>query len=258
MVRIVASLGAPLYGPLRAFYGHAWHSTEGAPGLAGALATARWQATPGNTSGGSYLGILTCDPWPDGPTVLVATAPLDGGHPRDVAVGGISTNRDPAVWRLADVDDPLTRWPRALPPEAQRDPNAYLRQYALAGYTADFTRDGYPPQLVAAAVELVREDERRHPGIDPVQTMHREWQHDRTDPGAGWVPALLAAYHAPPPPPPSREERLADEVRALRRAHLAEAARWIRNTGFTEKLDGRPLTRERRLSAEVTFLREFN
>ncbi len=54
----------------------------------------------------------------------------------------------------------------------------------------------------------------------------------------------------------SREERLAREVLALRAAHPADAARWVRNTGLTVEKDGKPIRREVRLAAEVTFLRE--
>jgi hypothetical protein len=174
------------------------------------------------------------------------TQPADAaGWPADVAVGGISTRRD-SIWRLNNPDDPLAARPRRLPLAAQRDPNKYLRQYAIAGRTADLVRDGYPPQLLAAGVAIVREDERRHPGADPVQTMHLEWQTNRSDPGREWVPSLLAAYVDEPLP---REERLAREVRELREAWPAAALYFLRSAAL-------PLEpREERLAAEALFLR---
>lgn len=186
--------GAPMYGPLRSFTAHTWHTTEGAAGLAGAIATARWQATAGNTSGGSYHGILALDP--AGAAVLVVTAPLEEAWPADRAVGGV--HRGSSAWR------PSGRVLN-LPAAVLADPNAHLRQYALAGRTADFIRDGYPPALVAAAAAMVREDERRHPGIDPWQTGHYEYQANRSDPGPEWIPELLTAYRAgaPLPAPPA-------------------------------------------------------
>jgi murein DD-endopeptidase MepM/ murein hydrolase activator NlpD len=54
----------------------------------------------------------------------------------------------------------------------------------------------------------------------------------------------------------TREERLAREALALRAAHPADAARWVRNTGLSVEKDGKPIRREVRLAAEVTFLRE--
>lgn len=245
-MRTIAVLGAPTFGQLKAFYGHAWHWTAGGVGLEGAKVTARWQAGAGNTQRGSYHGILTCDPWPNGDPVLVATVPLASGHPADLAVGGISTERG-AAWRLNNPSDPTPA--RRLPIAAQQDPNAYLRQYAIAGGPADVAA-GYPAGLIRGAVELIRLDEARHAGIDPIQTGHRDWQLDKADPGATFVRLVLDAYaEAQAPTYATREERLEAEVIGLREAHPLAAAYWAQATGLPYQ------PREPRLAAEVLFLR---
>lgn len=55
-----------------------------------------------------------------------------------------------------------------------------------------------------------------------------------------------------------REERLAAEVVKLRNANPRAAKIWVSNTGMTQAVDGRILQRIQRLSAEVTYLREYN
>lgn len=177
-------IGAPDYGALKGKEGIVFHTPENSdPSLEAAIATARWQATSGNSSGGSYHGILGYDTtlgkmseakaW-----VLVKTVPF--GH----IAGSISTRRD-AIW--APERFPFLE--QILSPAAYADPNAYLHALCLGGRAAWWsdklgTDAGYA-EVRGAIVRLaqwVRKLERLY-DYDALLTLHRYWQTNRSDPG---------------------------------------------------------------------------
>ena len=191
--------GAPNYGKLKGTEGIVFHTPENNdPSIEAAVATARWQASTGNTSGGSYHGILGHDdsigPMSDGESwVLVQTVPFS-----DIA-GSISTNRDPKIWQPG-------RFPRLkelLSDAAYADPNAYLHALCLGGKAAWWTQKlgtaaglaEVRGALVALAV-WVRRLEVQY-GYDAFLNLHRQWQTNRTDPdGLNFADLVLDEYRA--------------------------------------------------------------
>jgi hypothetical protein len=220
----VDEYGAPSYGALgRPVAGLIYHTPENVdPTLAQARAIARWQATTGNTSGGSYHGILGHDSvkyphdlyacesashW-----VLVRSVPFDK------ACGGVTSNRDPAVWAPG-------RYPwmqQLIPAAAYADPNKYFHQLALSGKAAQFTQKGYPVGALKAMAAWVQVLERNY-GYSAILTLHRFWQANRSDPGpADFAEKVLAWYQAlnePEPPvivtPPAEKVYTQAQVDAL-------------------------------------------
>lgn len=181
-------LGPPNYGTRKGTVGICFHTTE-APGqtLADAEATARWQATDGNTKGGSYHFIVGSDGF-------VLTVPY-----LDIA-GGINPtqNRRPR--------NAYPEIPGLIGEAAFYDPNAYLLQVALSGRTADFMANGYPAAMVDTCARLALWVERENWGRDNIALVnHYQFSTQRSDPGTGFVPLVLQRYQqllaAPLPPP---------------------------------------------------------
>ena len=201
----VDAYGAPSYGAGGPFEGQTYHTPENAdPSIESAIAIARWQAGPGNTSGGSYHAILGhrgSDPWAscENPDHWPAARSVRW----DLAAGGISTNRDPAVWR-PDRYAVLKR----LSARAYGDPNRYMHQLALSGKAAQYTAAGYPLGLRLALVRWIRLLEKAY-NYDAILNLHRYWQVNRSDPGpVALIPALLELYNeAPPMPEPTTTYR---------------------------------------------------
>ena len=212
----VDAYGAPRYGIRPGTEQIIFHTPEnaGGVGIDAAIATARWQAGSGNTSGGSYNGIIahrgtdnpascaTEDHW-----VMVRSVPWNQ------AAGGVSTNRDPAIWQPG-------RYPwmkQLLSAAAYADVNAYAIQISLCGTAAWYNANGYPAGLRKSLARWVLTLERAYK-FDAVLTEHRYWQTNRSDPGTRGLSAqVLEAYGrltapaptpepTPPPPPPAPTE----------------------------------------------------
>lgn len=207
--------GAPAYGPRPGTELVVFHTPENAGGVTidAAIAIAKWQATAGNTSGGSYNGIIghrgtdnpaTCateDHW-----IMARSVPWNQ------AAGGVSTNRDPAVWQPGRHP-----WMKELlSPAAYSDVNAYAIQIALGGTAAWYNANGYPSGLLKAVARWIRTLEAAYK-FDAIMTEHRYWQANRSDPGTrGFSDLVMATYAAmfltpapapkptptPPPTPP--------------------------------------------------------
>lgn len=179
-LEIIERLGAPDYGQRKGTTGIVLHTTEGGTGKAGAIATAEWQATSGNTSGGSYHFIVGVDG-----DVVTAVKTVKLGR----IAGSISTRRD-SIW-IADTNDELKG---ALGEATVADPNSYLVAISVAGHTADFEKNGWPKPLVNGLARLVRRIE-RHYDADFYLARHLQFQSNRSDPGESLKPLLLEAYH---------------------------------------------------------------
>ena len=215
----VDAYGAPSFGIRPGTEQIITHTPEnaGGVGIDAAIAVARWQATAGNTSRGSYNGILghrgsdnpasctTEDHW-----VMVRSVPWNR------AAGGVTTNRDPSVW--APGRHPWMK--QMLSPAAYADVNAYAIQIALAGTAAWYNANGYPVGLLKSYARWVKTLEGAYK-FDAVMTEHRYWQLNRSDPGTtGFTAKMLDRYNAmfnapapapkpeptPTPPPPSPTE----------------------------------------------------
>jgi hypothetical protein len=170
------------------------HTTEGNPGRAGAIQTAEWQATSGNSSGGSYHFVVGSD---GDVCTAVRTVPL--GH----IAGSISTRRD-AVW-IADTDADLREYMGAA---AVADPNAYVIAISMAGYTANFEANGWPQATVDGVARLIRMIEQHFGIADIYVAQHYRFQTNRSDPGRKLTPLVIAAYErlyggATPAPSPT-------------------------------------------------------
>lgn len=206
---VIEQLGAPDYGQLHGQEGIVFHTPEnGDPSVAGALSTARWQATSGNTSGGSYHGILGHDaslgPMSD-PDAWVLVKTVRFGH----IAGSISTRRD-AVWQPG-------RYPwiaKLLSPAAYADPNAYLHALCLSGnaawWSTQLSTDAGRAKVRGALVAMARWVRRLEQlyDYDAVLTLHRHWQTNRTDPdGLSFADLVLDEYlrlfATPKPPAPT-------------------------------------------------------
>lgn len=215
---VISQLGAPNYGRLHGKEGIVFHTPENTdPSIEAAIATAKWQATSGNSSGGSYHGILGYDddlgPMSDPDAwVLVKTVPFT-----DIA-GSLSTRRDD-VWAPA-------RYPwigQLLSDAAYADPNAYLHALCLGGKAAWWssklsTLEGRA-EVRGAIVAMARWVKRLENlfDYDAVLTLHRHWQTNRSDPdGLNFADLVLDAYEklgaastAPEPAPePTWAERM--------------------------------------------------
>lgn len=218
-VSTVDAYGAPKYGPIgRPPAGVIFHTPENADiSLASAIAVARWQATSGNTSGGSYHGILGYDSTRggmDNPNAWVMVRSV----PWDTASGGVTTRRD-AIW----APDRFPWIKQLVSPAAYSDPNRWFHQIALSGKAAWYTQNGYPKGAVIRLAEWVKILEGAYK-YDAVLTLHRMWQTNRTDPGPiDLADKVLAEYqrlNAPPPPPPPAEP----DWKALYEAEVVKSA----------------------------------
>lgn len=209
MVKTVDQYGAPQYGALAsAVAGMVFHSPEfgTTPTLANAIACAKWQATSGNTSGGSYHGIIghsgsddiakctTMDHW-----VMVRSVPWNR------ISGGLSTRRD-SVW--APQRYPWIK--QLVSAEAYADPNRFFHQIALSGRAAWYVQNGYPVGLLKALAAWVLLLEKAY-HYNSVLTLHRMWQTNRTDPGpVDLGDRVMVYYNAlvnPPKPAPTPEPK---------------------------------------------------
>lgn len=233
--------GAPSYGPIgRPPAGVVFHTPENADHtLAQAIATAKWQAGSGNTSGGSYHGILAWDAsrgTTDNPDAWVMVRSV----PWDQASGGISTQRTNPPW--APDRYPWLR--QSLPPAAFADPNKWLHQISLGGKAGWYDTHGYPRGLVIRTAEWVLTLERSY-GYDSILTLHRHWQTDRTDPGPeNFTDLVLAEYDrlvngpAPAPLPPTVDPRIAQlEARLAEKDAALDRIRDLRIPPLQAALD---------------------
>lgn len=176
----VDKYGAPDYGTRKGTKGIILHTTEGAGRTkAAALATAQWQASTGNTSGGSYNYLLGQDG-----DVVTAVRSV---HP-DHAAGGISTRRD-SVWQ------PWAELTQFMGATAVGDPNGWVCQIAIQGQVSWFLANGYPKALVNAIAQLVKQLEARYGIPDIYLGAHYMFQTNRTDPGEPLIPLVIAEYN---------------------------------------------------------------
>lgn len=176
----VDSYGAPDYGVRKGTKGIILHTTEGSGRTkAAALATAQWQGSSRNTSGGSYNYLLGQDG-----DVVTAVRSV---HP-DHAAGGISTRRD-SIWQ------PWGELTEFMGATAVADPNAYVCQIAIQGQVSWFLANGYPTALVNAIAQLLKQLENRYGIPDIYVGAHYMFQTNRTDPGLPLIPLVIAEYN---------------------------------------------------------------
>lgn len=208
VVATVDAYGAPSYGPLHGKpAGVVFHTPENVDHtLAQAVAVARWQATTGNTSGGSYHGILGWDS-ARGPMSNPDAWVMVRSVPWNMAAGSLSSARD-ATWapsRYSWID-------AALHDAAYSNPNAWLHAISLSGKAAWWSSklgtaagiDEVRGALIAAA-RWVLVLERAY-AYDALLTLHRHWQTTRSDPdGLGTADLIFDEYlkltAAPTPAP---------------------------------------------------------
>lgn len=188
-------LGAPNYGVRKGTAGIVFHTTEGADASeAAALATVRWQGSPGNASGGSYHFVLY-----DKPLGAILSVPY-----KDIAG---SVNPSPSRrWSR----DKYPWMPELLGEAAYADPNAYLLAISLSGKTGVFREQGYPPNMVDTAAHLViwAEEQPGWPDNMPL-TAHFQWNTLRSDPGPAFIDLVLARYREIKHPPSTPEVSVA-------------------------------------------------
>ena len=204
--KTVDRYGAPRYGAIgRPVAGIVFHTPEfgTTPTLANAIACAEWQATSGNTSGGSYHGIIGHQGSDD---IAKCTNPdhwvMVRSVPWNMAAGSLSTKRTSDVWGPGRYP-----WLKSLHhAAAYADPNRYLHAIALAGRAAWFVTNGYPVGLRRALARWVLILEKAY-GYNAVLSLHRFWQVNRTDPGpVNLADLVLAEYEKivnPPAPTPT-------------------------------------------------------
>lgn len=251
--------GAPSYGALgRPVAGQIFHTPENVdPTLAQAIAVAKWQGTTGNTSGGSYHGILGHDSVKYAHTWIGC---LHAAHwtmvrsvPWDQASGGVTSNHTPpsegGVWSPERYP-----WIKQLVSAAAfADPNKYFHQISLSGKAAQYVTNGYPKGLVIATAEWVRILEKAY-GYDAVLTLHRMWQTNRSDPGPlSFTDLVLAEYNRlyNPAPEPARapapipkvytEAEVAALVAAERSKALTALDPYKRRIGEFKELAGKAI-----------------
>lgn len=218
--------GAPAYGPLKGRpEGVVIHTPENqGPDLASAIGIARWQASPSNTSGGSYHGILAHDA-ARGPMSDPAAWVMVRSVPWNMACGGLMSGRDPAVWAPSRYP-----WIAAnLSPAAYSDPNAWLHQLALSGRAAWWSSSAPDAALMTLARWLLVLEQAY--SYDALVMEHRHWQINRTDPAtpvgliADGVVAAYQAELAPAPTPTPTPAPAPSDTRA------AALARILASTG---------------------------
>lgn len=200
----VDAYGAPSYGAIgRPPAGVVFHTPENADHtLPQAINIAKWQATAGNTSGGSYHGILGYDA-AKGSMVNPEAWVMVRSVPWNLAAGGLSG--DHGAWHWNPDRYP---WIRAsLPLIAFNDPNRWMHQIAISGKAAWYVQNGFPLGLLIRVAEWVKTLEVAY-GYDALLTLHRHWQTDRSDPGpltfADQVMVEYDKLYNPPIPVPPK------------------------------------------------------
>jgi hypothetical protein len=185
--------GAPQYGDIgRPPAGIVFHTPEWGttPTLQNAIECAKWQATSGNTSGGSYHGILghggqytddmaTCsvaDHW-----VMVRSVYWNK------AAGGLTGNHTPPSQGGVWAPDRFPWMKEMMSAAAYADPNRWMQQISISGSASYFVANGYSKGLLIRLAEWVLTLEKNY-NYDAVLTLHQFWQTNRSDPG----PADLA------------------------------------------------------------------
>ena len=170
-------LGAPSYGLRRGTEGIVWHTTEAADASkASALGTARWQATPGATTG-SYNWIIY-----DGGLLLTV--------PFLEASGGMATGQAP-YW--APHRYPFLKQQLSL--SAYADPNAFLLNVAFSGKTAVFRDQGIPQNMIDTAAALTKWVEAQAWSSRVlIHSGHMHWQTNRSDPSQQVLDAIARTY----------------------------------------------------------------
>jgi hypothetical protein len=172
-------LGAPVYGTRPHTEHVIFHTTEGTDSsLAAGIATAKWQGTSGNTSGGSYNFILT----DEGPILTV---------PYKEIAGSVTLNRDPAIWQPGRHP-----WMKeALSPEAYEDVNAYCLAISVSGHAAKLRDYAHIDRIIDDAARLVLWAERSDWARDNlVVTGHFMWQTNRSDPTQWFIDRVMERY----------------------------------------------------------------
>lgn len=190
-------LGPPNGGNRLGMVGIVWHTTEPADGtkqlLKDAIATARWQASTANTSGGSYNWIVARD----GVVLTVPPHLVSWG----VAAGdSLQPGRYPF---LADY----------LSPRTLKQPNHHLLNIAVQGRTGWFNTNGWPAETVTNCALLTRWLEATY-AFDAFFSGHYHWNTTRSDPGPNLIPAVLARY-GQVTTPPTQVQVLQSEITAL-------------------------------------------
>lgn len=234
----VTKYGAPDYGPRKGTVAIVLHTTEGATGKAGALSTATWQANPAqNPSGGSYHYILGVDG-----DVVTAVKTVYREH----IAGSISRRRD-SVW-IADTDRELLAYMGAA---AVADPNSFVIAISIAGRTAYYDANGWPPALVNGLAMLIRHLEVAYNIPDIFVTNHYRFQSNRSDAGRKLTPLVMSEYqrlYAPKPAPATEQPNWSGKLTAFgtrfpQYIHtdadaLAWYARTVRNLIEAGKING--------------------
>lgn len=210
-VTTVDRYGAPSYGAIgKPPAGIVFHTPEfgTTPALKSAIDCAAWQATSGNTSGGSYHGLLGHDDvkFPHGPKGCTVADhwTMVRSVPWNQAAGGLSGNHTPPS-QGGSWDPGRYPWlAQLLGAAAYADPNRWLHQISLGGKTAWYLTNGYPQGMLRRLAEWIIILEKAY-GYDAVLSLHRHWQTNRTDPGAlDFADKVLVEYaklKAPAPAP---------------------------------------------------------
>jgi hypothetical protein len=237
--------GAPEYGALKGEEGAVFHTPENAsPSIEDAIATARWQATASNSSGGSYHLILGYDDdlgLMSNPNAWVAVKTVRFTR----IAGSISTRRD-SIWQ----PDRFPWLQQMLSPAAYADPNAYLHALCLSGkarwWSEKLSTKAGRAEVNGAIIRMAQwvkrlEDEFDY---DSVLNLHRHWQTNRTDPdGLNFADLVLDAYAAltaaPAPAPQVTVAELQSTIAAKDlRIQRLEARLDDKNTSFDAALAG--------------------
>lgn len=172
-------LGAPDYGVRPRTEQVVIHTTEGTDSsLAAGIATAKWQATPSNTSGGSYHFIMT----DEGPILTV---------PYMHIAGSVSTNRDPAIWQPE-------RFPwmkEILSDAAYSDVNKYAFAISVSGKTSRLKTYPHIGRIIDDTARLIRWAERQPDIKDNLMVSgHFMWQTNRSDPSQWFIDEVMDRY----------------------------------------------------------------
>lgn len=204
---IVDMYGAPKYGSIgRPPAGLVLHTPEYGPdpSLVHAVACAKWQGSAGNTSGGSYHGLLGHDSvtFPDDMASCVNSNHwvMVRSVPWDQAAGGLSGDHGVWHWR----PDRYPEIEAGVSADAFRDPNKWFHQISLGGRAGWYVANGYPKGMLICLAQWVKTLEDAY-GYDSRITTHSMWQSDRSDPGPLSIIELILAeygqlYLVPPVP----------------------------------------------------------
>ena len=187
-VAVYDNYGAPQYGALAQPEGLIFHTPEN-PSiyLSSAVAVTTWQASPGNSSGGSYHGVLACrdgtDPADYRNWVMVRSVPWNR------IAGGVTSKRTNPPW------DPVGWLDDLLSSAATYDPNKYHHQIALSGRAAWYR--GTPISTwrgaVVRAAQWCRILEVAY-RYNCVLSEHTNWQSNRSDATGYLADAVLEEY----------------------------------------------------------------